>query len=727
MLWATASLLILASAAVAQDSFAPPTSSQPDDDCPDDTAYSRLTQAVRFELDPDGEGYFHFVRPRQVHTGMRIEPGMRLNTITQGVAAPDWDEGPHTLSDKVGVGVGGGDLAGAGTHGGTPGGGGAGISGTTIVGPGDCVRGTDPFCAPAWSPGSPPQVGGGVVRQALWPATTFGLGGTGNYQPPGGGSAQRAHLWVAHRNAARMVAFTAGCVEQARIHLPSGATLGFERLTTIDLSDGSGSSAPHEFYTLRRVRDAWDNEMELVRNASGRLIKTVASPDPNSSTETWTWTWARDLANGPSGASFLAHSRTVLENFSTPDLSWAGVIQWAPRNSGHDHYGGRPVSQTFTSVAITTPTGTSAPITTARSWTADGWSSEVETGDGTEIVYDYTNTACAGRPTAMTHRNSNGQGPALSTAFVWDRWGNLVSQTERSGSVLASTTTYEHDVQGRVLEATVAVVDNDVNGNPQTILHERQFLRDFWGNVAVDRLWNRDSKGQKPARHGQSSNARDWIVTDRYFDGDRLLREFVDRRALDEGDSGPLSDALDARFLEIDYTHYADGTLHSIELPNGASREFVVDGYGTVYSQRVTNGTDEVYEGRYFVDGAMNVVKVFQGDKVHGPNLWTTIERDPATGVVTGVTEPVNTPFTGSYPYAGEFGGAVHKFVHDGMGRVVDAKTYDPGNLPGSGSDPFIARVETDYDELGRAYRRRTHAADTGSTVYQEEYFWSGI
>ncbi|MBK8977655.1 MAG: hypothetical protein IPM29_17230 [Planctomycetes bacterium] len=281
------------------------------------------------------------------------------------------------------------------------------------------------------------------------------------------------------------------------------------------------------------------------------------------------------------------------------------------------------------------------------------------------------------------------------------------------------TTTFTHDGEGRLLGASVSLSDEDVTGVTRTIVHERQLLRDFWGNVAVDRLRNLDSAGAAPERFGASTGAaRAWIETHRHFVGERLVREQVDRRPLNEDESGPVSDATNARFLEYTFDHYPDGTLHHVYLPNGATRTLLVDGFGTLYSSTVANATEELVEVRRFIDAALDVVKVHRGDPTAGPSLWTELVRGAESGVVERIVEPTYDPIGGAFSYGGSLGGAEHVLTRDAGGRVRQVESMDGANV--------LAHVEIDYDELDRMVQRRVHALDAGSTVDTTTWYYGG-
>jgi RHS repeat-associated protein len=449
------------------------------------------------------------------------------------------------------------------------------------------------------------------------------------------------------------------------------------------------------------------------------LTKTFPNPSseaaPNELTHTWLW------SRSP-GTSLLGHSATVLTGFTTADGSWTGQLAWAARGTTP---GNRLVQQEMTSPSLTDVDGNPiAAVTVKRVFTANGWLSSFDNGDAVlqEFAYAGSNVDI-GVPSSVTRATVGGGSgsPEVTSEFGWDSFGRMRSVTLNKGSVVERETLFERDAEGRLLSESTVVSDVDPSGVPQSIDHRREYLRDFWGNVAVKRERNRDSADAAPKRHGGTgSGGRAWIRVDRHYEGDRLFKEFVDRRALDDDETGALVEDPAARMLEYTYTYYPDGSLNVIGLPNGSTRTMTLDGYGTLYSSVVSNGTDSLLEGKWFVDGALDVNKVFRGDATSGPTLWTTIDRHARSGLVDKIIEPE----VASAPpgYTGSLGGAERVFVRDRMARVTETSSFE-----GGGTSP-LAKTEYQYDQIGREVGKKEHMLGAGpGGFYQTKRRFAGM
>ncbi|MGE0142772.1 MAG: RHS repeat-associated core domain-containing protein [Planctomycetota bacterium] len=447
------------------------------------------------------------------------------------------------------------------------------------------------------------------------------------------------------------------------------------------------------------------------------LTHTYPNPSTASSPAelTDTYTWLRATSN-----STLNHSPTLLGSFTNPNGTWTGTLTW---HSTAGTFHNKPATYQLTSPTIHSVDGTPSTVTTTTEWNSLGWPTRSVDGDGVarEFLYALPGNPDPGTglPIEVEELPASGTGPSVVTKFTWDALGRLVTKIDSATSTLALTTTFENDALGRVLAAQSIVADTDPFGNAHSVLHRSEYLRDMHGNVAVHRIRNRDSADAPPTRHGQSATtAREWIRTDRHYAGSRLLRMFADRRALDRDENGALSDDPDARMLESVYSYYPTGDLHQISLPNGATLTRELDGYGTTWQTSIANATSTVVEERYFIDAALDVIKVHRGDHAAGLDLWTTIQRQSRTGLVNTIVEPL---LAAAPPgYTGSLGGAAHVFTRDSSGRETLHEVFDGSTL--------LAKTEREYDEISRLRRLEDHALGAGpQDIYEVKRRFAGM
>jgi RHS repeat-associated protein len=338
------------------------------------------------------------------------------------------------------------------------------------------------------------------------------------------------------------------------------------------------------------------------------------------------------------------------------------------------------VQQTFKVGA----TGTGLPGRLLSSIDADGVASSF-TWDG----YSY--------PASMTFG-------ATTTSYTCDSWGRRSQIVVQDGASLAGS--------GAPLETTFAVTESPWGVLRQTtttvggVQHTSAGYPDRWGNLALQRVRNRDSANAAPSRHGSSSTtAREWIESHwiyNYFD---LVDEYLDRRPVDEGSSGTLAGSVDARFLHRSFTLTNNGRVSEIANPNGSTTYVQTDGYGSFFSARTeASGTNppSTWHQRVFVNHFLEPVAVVRGDG--GTILTTTITREPGTGVPTSIVEPT-APLPPGSNYTsgtlgvtgGKLGGARWQIDYDGRGLATRVRAFD-------GSLELVDRSMA-YDELGRLMR----------------------
>ncbi|MFO1052186.1 MAG: HNH/endonuclease VII fold putative polymorphic toxin [Planctomycetota bacterium] len=439
---------------------------------------------------------------------------------------------------------------------------------------------------------------------------------------------------------------------------------------------------------------------------------THTYPNPatatTASTITESWTWDRQM-----DTSSPLHSRSMMATHSDPSGTWTGTTTWTTIPGTTQQ---RPSAYTLTSPTIHSVDSTTSTVTSSIEWNSAGRVTRTVDGDGVAREYNYlvnNQDPGTGRPTTITRIPDGQTGPSVVTKFTWDEHlAQLTERIDNAGSALERHTTFEHDILGRLLATQTVIHDVDPFGTQHAITHRIEHLRDRYGNVAVQRERNRNSSDGSPYRDGgsSSSSARDWIRHDRHFDGDWLITEFVDRRALDLDANGSLSNTTDALTVEYDYTYYPDGTLAQVVLPNSAVRVYEFDGYGTLFRTSTVNGSVTVTDAAYVIDSALDLIQVYRGNNTAGLNLWTTIHRQPWSGQVDSIVEP--TIASAPPGYTGSLGGATHVFTRDTLGRTTMEETYDSSTL--------LAKVEHEFDELSRERRTKQHMLGAGPGGFYE-------
>ncbi|MBK8980701.1 MAG: hypothetical protein IPM29_32775 [Planctomycetes bacterium] len=116
---------------------------------------------------------------------------------------------------------------------------------------------------------------------------------------------------------------------------------------------------------------------------------------------------------------------------------------------------------------------------------------------------------------------------------------------------------------------------------------------------------NLDHTGQDP-----DPQARDWTRSESHYFYGRLLEALVDRAPLDRPEDlqDPLGTALqgDDRYLawmaRYAFSYRDDGQILEVELPNGSTNRYEIDGYGTLYRIIADFGGENVELGRSYYD-----------------------------------------------------------------------------------------------------------------------------
>jgi RHS repeat-associated protein len=362
-------------------------------------------------------------------------------------------------------------------------------------------------------------------------------------------------------------------------------------------------------------------------------------------------------------------------------------------------------------VAVTTYFDVSAPQVAVHTGSVHqvretGQVTSVVDGDGVHYNCKYD---ALGLLAEVARGGNTPQSQEIKTAFVYDAYGRPVQVKERVGSSKEQTLLIDYNAAGRVIRTRATV------GSQQ--IEERLFYDQF-GNLAVRLTKNLDAAGGSPATlKGAATSAREWLRDEWHYNFDRLVTAFEDRRPLNEGDSGALADAPDARFLRTDLVWLPRGLVSSIGLPNGATVDLTYDGYGTLYKRLLRGMAGEELTSRSFINNALEPVRLIEG--VGASKLVTTIDRNSA-GVVEVVHEPGVAHPGGSYPATFGVKFARHEFDTDILGQTTEARIVDATN------SALMRKVRSFYDELGRVYRVEIPDVLGGPATAVQAVTWTG-
>lgn len=327
-----------------------------------------------------------------------------------------------------------------------------------------------------------------------------------------------------------------------------------------------------------------------------------------------------------------------------------------------------------------------------------GWSGGVIQGqprlmvdpDGVAVDYEYTSQGWVSRVTAMSGQSR--------VDYTHDIYGQVQAATQNAGSTgHAVTTTFTH-------MSGVGVPSEWVTGSGSAPLAKSGQFFDRFGHRGIERRWNRDSAGNKPANHaGTTTSARDWVEEQYHYLHRRLIATYRDRLPLDQP-------AGTGQFLKTEMFYDSLARLDYVINPNGSRTFYDFDGYGTLYRSYTKDPTlsTTVAGPKQFVNPFLEVTGSYEyagigADGATHDHLWTVILRNGA-GAVIQVSEPKTVaPANYATPSGGgggvfSTGGARHDFSLDALGRVVRAETYE---VVGSAT-LLLASREMRYDQLGR-------------------------
>jgi RHS repeat-associated protein len=419
---------------------------------------------------------------------------------------------------------------------------------------------------------------------------------------------------------------------------------------------------------------------DFVYDVDGNLLTrtesdTSTGTKPSASQGTlrkWTYTWSRGLLAATTGPR-----TNVIDLFE------------------HDASG-----------ALTSVTNARGHVTSVTSHTAGGRPLTIVDPNGvaTELLYD-------GRQRLISS-TVHAEGGALTTGYVHDLTGNLVTVTKPDGSAL----TYTYDAANRL----TAVTD---------LFGQRMVYRlDALGNRT--RLEVFDADGEV-ARTGSATFDALGRVTGETGGEGQVTRYTYDRNGNLLKITNPLSretsQAFDALNRRIRVTDPADGVTQtqydahdrilSVSDPNGAVTLYSYDGFGrrtktvspdtgtTLYKYDVADNLIQKTDARgavttYTYDALDRMLSVkFPG--VSGQNI--TYQYDQAAGVfgvgrLTTVKDPAGT-LTRVYDARGNVASELRKY---GKAKLTTAYAHDEANRIVSLTYPSGGRADYARDAMGR-------------------------
>ncbi len=431
--------------------------------------------------------------------------------------------------------------------------------------------------------------------------------------------------------------------------------------------------------TGREVEYTWEP-------LSGRMLsRTETNPSnitgaPSTVSTEWEWTW--NPAQGRlDGTPVLLAKETVKEG-SSVKLEWTHTHTWENKPVGP---GQRVTQSVVTSSPISLADSSTETLTATVNFNGDGTIGSEVDFDGVQTDYDYW-------PNRMVKRVAVGANSSetVTTEFDFDGWGRLLESRTNVGTTEELSTKFESTVDGEVTRVT-RLVDG--------VEHETLMYYDEWGNQAVVRVRNLDSAGNPPMAHGSTTAGRPYIHRESHYDGNRLLRRYVDRRSLGDTASGVAYDDETAWLLRTDFLYRPDGVLSSILEPNGSESVLTFDGYGELYKVEVSGAvgatTETVLRAKIFVNGELEPVNLFRGD-ANAP-LWIKLTRG-SVGQMLEVEHPGLAGGASPPGYIGTPNGYVAKFNVDYLGNVIEEKRHEVGLVP------ILAHAKYEFDELGRLH-----------------------
>ncbi|MCB9872517.1 MAG: hypothetical protein H6837_21880, partial [Planctomycetes bacterium] len=369
-------------------------------------------------------------------------------------------------------------------------------------------------------------------------------------------------------------------------------------------------------------------------------------------------------------------------------------------------YGKKPDGLTIKSPTVTTGQGSTQIIRwidfDARGRTVAIQDPQSYGGTPVATTFLYATGKPYGNELLCAITEGAGSSAPTTTTLDQDDWGRLGEKVAHSGSSVPTTTQYRRTAEGRLLEAQT----------PRGATAQRvQVYYDVFGHPCSVLRWNRNSSDGQQSAHGQApNNPRDWVREEYQHMGSRLYFTFRDRRPLHSAESSGNVTAGPDPWMTREVSLYGPGgELTQVDQPNGTMVTYTRDGYGTLFKTVRTHGTSVKEEERFYIDGNLDVVKVYQ------PGSGNFVYERNHAGLVRRMVEPTRTAptqYVTNSPipeYTGTLGGAGHEWSYDAFGRMVGSCIKDP-------QANVIANVVYGRDELGRV-RTVTESILPGTTT----------
>ena len=462
-------------------------------------------------------------------------------------------------------------------------------------------------------------------------------------------------------------------------------------------------------YTLgpaNLIAEVEDPEGDVERYASDEFGNTTASSDADGE-----WTTADyDYASDPTGQldeveepggsetryAYDANHNLIAETRLLSDEDPANLL-WARSEYTYDAYGRRTYEKRLISGTVTENQDGSFTVTDAV------WA---------ETDYDEGGYAANGEPLTTLHKavelSEGGTPQDLSVVRTYDAFGNLLSETDTSGTGVVATNTY--DLAGRLLSMQGAPVGAYATGTMT--------------NYVYDKLGNRIETWRS---HASSSVCADWT---RYYNGtwpasgadcgiDAMGRVTKEWHWLHDGTTatlqGTVTRSYDGRGLE----HLTDDntvggepakTVYDVRGNVIARWEEGVAAYDTARGKRVAYDAEDRETSRLDVGSTSAATTSTYTDsgalatETHADGSWTSYAYDEA-GNVTQRT----TPLSGYDPVTSLGLLARTMYGHDEGGRrlwqedpdgQLTTQSYDLLDRV-TGANGGTASATTAYNTLG--------------------------
>ncbi|MCA8949462.1 MAG: RHS repeat-associated core domain-containing protein [Planctomycetes bacterium] len=460
----------------------------------------------------------------------------------------------------------------------------------------------------------------------------------------------------------------------------------------------------------RYLPSGW--QMEVDYDALTGLTTEVREPNPSGFDEPAVTSYSWE----PSAAGNL-HGEYRLKTHTNADgKSWTYRYVTAPRQD--PSWGNKVASRTMTTPRIAVgDAGTIVLVEDEHYNFADpvldgmgrqdvlvGQVLEVVDADGLTTRHDYGAHGYHER----TVVNPGGGADEIETLLSFDRWGDLLSRTDHASAAQPVKTTFEYDGRGRAYRVTTMV---------DGVLDEQRYYYDRWGNTAVVLQSNTTSTGLAPDDFAPGAQrpdiARTWLRDEFHYHGNRLVSRFVDRRALDRDENGPLIDHPDARYARTDFFWSPDGWLLQAAKPNGSTVDFTYDGYGSLFQVVENGGGAANLVAKYFVNDRLEITRV-----VDGLGHALRYERNGA-GLVIAAIEPATTALPAGYPWS-SVSNVRHEYDHDVLGRLTEVRAID---MSGGGR---LYRKTIAYDEIDRPRTTELFEGTSTNPLRTQQVTWDG-